>query len=495
MKKLALLVLAVMMLVGCSHEQKTSTFMITRDNTLYALYNQDGEKLTDYSYKTFEEVPQSGYIVTNDKDQKGFISLEGEEIIPFGTYETLEAVDQMLYATKKVENKENENKTEQTTGIIKTNLFVLNDEGKVLYSADEKIGIIKSGLPIIQQDKNYIVLYHNGKELYNQDQEVKYAYQYDNSTTVVIGFKDYEKFYYFSDEKEKDIELDIKEVGTYRIIAQNVEGAILNDEAGKSMIYVSFEKNKYYQNTIAIKEATFDQSGNIILKADQKVFVYPIGKAPVLMTSYYLSSYTYVSRSVDIYGPHLVFKDGKSTGEISNCQLYPQAMHVYSEIFPVYQRNEGYHYYNFDNKKVIDETYLEAEPFDENKRAIVKIKDDGYSIIDETGHVLTKEIYYQIKYIGSSYYAVYNEVGMFGILDKDGEEIFPMEYTVLPEVPLVQYNERTYLTLNKNGRSYVYDIEDDMKEIFSQEGNVILNEKGYFRVDNQYFTFDGEEMK
>ena len=83
MKKLFLLILAVLMISGCSSKRVNNTFMITRDNTLYALYNQNGDKLTTYQYKTFEEVKDAGYIVTNDKDQVGFISLEGDEIIPF----------------------------------------------------------------------------------------------------------------------------------------------------------------------------------------------------------------------------------------------------------------------------------------------------------------------------------------------------------------------------------------------------------------------------
>ena len=81
MKKLLVLVLAMMLLVGCSQQKKDTTFMVTRDNTLYALYNQNGERLTEYSYKTFEEVSGIGYIVTDANDQKGVISDKGDEII------------------------------------------------------------------------------------------------------------------------------------------------------------------------------------------------------------------------------------------------------------------------------------------------------------------------------------------------------------------------------------------------------------------------------
>ena len=505
MKKLLVLVLAMMLLVGCSQQKKDTTFMVTRDNPLYALYNQNGERLTEYSYKTFEEVSGIGYIVTDANDQKGVISDKGDEIIKPGTYETLEAVDEMLYATKKVEvkkekkddkDKKEEKQTTPTQTFIKNNLYVLNNKGEVLYSADEKTGIMKSGLPIILKDNTYIVLYHNGEILYNDIQIVRYANQYKNSTSVILGLEKNENYYYFDKQDEKNnIELTINEKGTFQFLAQNDKGVVLNDEATKSMIYIDFEHKKYYQNTIAIKEASFDSTGNIVLTNDNKTFVYEVGKAPVLMTSYYMSAYTYVARSTDIYGPHHIFKDGKSTGDFENCQLYPVAYHVYYEIFPVYIRDKGYQYYNFDNKKVIDKTFLAAEPFDANGRAIVKSKEEGYSLIDETGKVLTKDVYNQIKYIGSSYYAVYNENGTFGILDKDAGEIFPMEYTSLPTEAIVNYDSHDYLILGKNGRSFVYDIEDEMKEIFSHEGSVTLSEKGYFKVDNQYFTFEGEEIK
>ncbi|MEG0367589.1 MAG: hypothetical protein RR585_12185, partial [Coprobacillus sp.] len=379
-----------------------------------------------------------------------------------------------------------------------TNLYVLNEKGEVLYTAGKDIGIKKSGLPIIYNKtaKEWTVLYHKGEELYKGKDQVVYANQKGYSESVVIGFKNNEKFYYFNeDDKKKNIELTFKELGTFKILAQDEKGVILNDSTLKSMIYVDLEKGVYYQNSVGITGAYFDDSKNIILTAPGKLFVYPVGKVPVLMNSYYLSADTYATRSGVVYGPHSIYKNGKTTGDLENCQLYPDAYRIYSEIFPVYQKNKGYQYYNFDCKNVIKDIYLEAHPFDENLRAVVKIKEDGYSLIDNSGAVMTKDYYYNIKYIGSSYYAVYNKSGLYGIVDINGEEIVPIEYTSLPEKPIVRYNNTDYLVLNKNGRGIVYDIKDDMEVIFSKEGNVILNEDGYFSVGNQYYTFDGDLME
>ncbi|WP_050637720.1 membrane lipoprotein lipid attachment site-containing protein [Candidatus Stoquefichus sp. SB1] len=493
MKKIVIGLLALMLLSGCSQGKKESTFMLTRDDKVYALYNQDGDQLTEYMYKTFQEVNGVGYFVTDEKDQKGVISYKGDEIIKPGTYETLEVVDQMFYATAKTTEKQ-ENKIEN--GFYKNNLLILNDEGEVIYTADNQTGIMKSGLPIILQNNEYTVLSQNGEELYKGKDAVLYANQLNNSSCTIVGFQNYDKFYHFDDsKKDNNIELEIKEKGNYTILDESSEGAILNDEKLKSMVYVDYGQKKYYQNTIHIKDGYFNANQNVILTDDNKVFVYPISGIPVLMTSYYFSPITYISRSTDIYGPHQVYKNGKLIGDLENCQLYPVAKQVYSEFFPVYVRNEGYQYYSFDNKKVIDKTFIEAEPFDENMKAIVKINDKGYSLIDEKGQVLTKEYYYRIKYIGSSYYAVYNETGAFGVIDGTGSVIFEQGYTSLPDEAIVNYDEKNYMILGKNGRSFVYDIEDDMKEIFSQEGDVVFNPKGYFAIGHQYYTFEGDLIK
>lgn len=517
MKKITILILTVLMLCGCSQRKLNTTFMITRDNILYALYNQDGEKLTDYLYKTFEEIEGVGYIVTNEKDQKGFISIEGKEMIAFGEYETIESVDQMLYATKKVEKKEEKKeekkdnkkedkkvtqetkKEEAKPTYIKENLYVLNNKGEVLYSASQDISILKSGLPVILENGEYKVLYRDGEVLETTKDVVYSADQSHYSRNVVISYENKTMFYdLVKDEKEPEM-IQYDGQGQYKIMAMDDsmdQSALLYDSSLQSFIYVDRESDKTYQMNLKLTEAYYDDSHNIVLKDGQKVMLYKLGREPKVMTSYYKSVDNYLERSQVVYGPHIVYKDGVSSGEIQNCQLYPAPFYIHSDIFPVYVKKKGFQYYNFDNKKVIDQTYLDAEPFDINSRAIVKIDGkDGYSLIDDTGKVVTKKDYSQIKYIGSSYYAVYNSDGRYGIVDAGGNEIFPVEYTTLIDNPIVHYDDSDYMILGKNGRSFVYDIQDDMEVIFSVEGQAILDQKGYFIVGNTYYTFDGEEIK
>lgn len=100
MKRILIAIMMIMILTGCSSQMNETTYMLTHDE-LFALYNQDGKRLTNYLYTNYEEIEGVGYIVFDQNNQPGLISLKGEQVIPFGEYETLEATDQMLYATKR----------------------------------------------------------------------------------------------------------------------------------------------------------------------------------------------------------------------------------------------------------------------------------------------------------------------------------------------------------------------------------------------------------
>ena len=82
----------------------------------------------------------------------------------------------MFYATKKVEKKKDDQKEKSTQNtFVKENLYVLNEDGEVLYQADKSTAIMQSGLPVILKDKEYIVLYRNGEELYKGKESVTYV--------------------------------------------------------------------------------------------------------------------------------------------------------------------------------------------------------------------------------------------------------------------------------------------------------------------------------
>ena len=504
MKKLGLALIAVLILTGCSQKQEITTFMVTNDKKISALYNNEGEQLTEYNYKTSQEIEKFGYIVTNNKDQVGFINNQGELKIPFGEYQTLRATDKMLYATKKVEK---EGKVENN--IDYENLFILNGEGEVLYTASKNLGIRRlpdsnmnkqdinqSALPIIIKDKQYKVLYQDGQEFVSGEEEIVSAHQVDHGKCIIVNYKDHSAFYDFAnDEKGQLTEID--NIGNYAIVAVDPledKSAILYDKTTQSLIGVNREEQKAFYEKIAINQVRYDDINNILLTQGNKTYLYVLGNKPTEITSYYKNGTNYLTRASQVYGPHQIH--GKQTGvkELNDCQLYPTPYLIMKDIYPVYMKKKGYMYYNFAGESVIKDVYLEAEPFDINGVAIVKKDEKGYSLIDESGNVKTTNQYAQIKAIGSVYYAVYNENGSYGIVDEGGKEVLPIEYTTLPRSAYILYQNREYLLLNKNGRSYLYDVKEDLEEVMSIEGALEFNEKGYFTDGSVYYTFDGERI-
>ncbi len=492
MKKMLLALLALIMLTGCSNTNPESTIMAPV-NELYCLYNQDGKELSEVLYKSYKEY-DFGYIVTNTEDQVSLISLTGDVVIPFGEYKTLDVVCEMIYASKDVEEGTD---TSNTDEYIYENLYLLNSEGEVLYTAGE-VGIFKSGLPIILSNDTYSVLRKNGEVVETSVNPIISADLYNNGDQVVVSYENKTSFYDYSLGGEKPLNVVYEGEGVYKImtVGPSVEyGAILYDSSLKNMIYINRQNAQFLTVKTAITAAYYDESKNIILNNEDMEYLFQPGIAPIALNAYYLNANNYLRRNNEVYGPHAIYKDGTVIGNLENCQIYPAAKAISTSIFPVCIRNEGYKFYNFDNTLVIDKVYYEAEPFDINNRAVVKETEEGYSLIDETGKVITTSKYSNILYLGGIYYAVYNETGTFGVIDKDNNEIVPVEYTDLPDQVLISYMGSNYMMLSKYGRSYVIYLGEEKTVIFTQEGQIKFDEKGYFIIDDlYYYNFDGEKI-
>lgn len=603
MKKLLWLLAMVTVLSGCQFANSENTFMLTKDQQLYALYDTKGNDKTDFIYRDYEKFDDMGYLVSNKDAQVGFISLQGKPIIPCGEYETLTRVDSMFYATKPVEENTEEkepnilfqvklfnrangacaitvsgdvkgtfvvkagdqsdtlekksfnkdastilgtgagtfdvkivgknvsdkdgNKTKeivltgkikvtkkgkQTTSYLKSvkektkeelelekysssALYVLDAEGKVLAEASEELLIKRTGLPIIKTKDEYKVLYKNGEELYKGTDPITFACHSKNG--VLLGF-DKKAIYYYTSLEDNTVqkELEIECAGDFVCLNSNERYAVFYDENAKKAVITDILNEKYIYIALDIENTYIDKSDNIIIESGSKSYIYdPIDVSLVKLTSFYMNGTTYALKHDNVYGPHNLYKASEVSGEIKDCQIYPAAKLIRYEIFPVYVKDEGYTYYNFEGKNVIETIYKEANPFDDCASAIVRVSDKGYSLINTKGEVLTSEEYALIEYLGQGYYAMYNEVGMYGIIDSVGKVIFPIQFTDMSSTPIVKNDDMFFMIFNKNGRSYVYDMKKEMTELFSAEGDMEYFEEGYFKTTYRYFDIHGEEIK
>lgn len=381
-----------------------------------------------------------------------------------------------------VRNPDTETKT-KAADISLGGIEVLNTKGKVLYKSSAKTGLLKTNLPVVVKDKTYKVI-NNGKTIYEGKKKVYYASSYEDAS--IVAFNDSINIYLKNGKKTS-----IKEVGNYSILASRKDQAILYDAYNKNTLGVI--GTKVYSNEYALTSAEITKRNNVVLTAGDVVSLYKDGQI-IPTNSNYKDDTHFISRNKKIaYGPHTVY-NGKKTTELKGVQVYPYAYELTVSRYPGFVKGKGYAYYDFNGKKV-SPYYQEANQYDENKCAIVQLKNNKYELINAEGENVLKESYPRLEFIGNSYYAAYNKNGQFKVYDCNGKEALSDIYTKIPETAAIVFDGHPYLALEKNGRSYIYDVDNGMKEIYSIEKEIVLHEEGYFTIGDKYYTLTGQKIK
>lgn len=381
-----------------------------------------------------------------------------------------------------VRNPDTETKT-KAADISLGGIEVLNTKGKVLYKSSAKTGLLKTNLPVVVKDKTYKVI-NNGKTIYEGKKKVYYASSYEDAS--IVAFNDSINIYLKNGKKTS-----IKEVGNYSILASRKDQAILYDAYNKNTLGVI--GTKVYSNEYALTRAEITKRNNVVLTAGDVVSLYKDGQI-IPTNSNYKDDTHFISRNKKIaYGPHTVY-NGKKTTELKGVQVYPYAYELTVSRYPGFVKDKGYAYYDFNGKKV-SPYYQEANQYDENKCAIVQLKNNKYELINAEGENVLKESYPRLEFIGNSYYAAYNKNGQFKVYDCNGKEALSDIYTKIPETAAIVFDGHPYLALEKNGRSYIYDVDNGMKEIYSIEKEIVLHEEGYFTIGDKYYTLTGQKIK
>lgn len=381
-----------------------------------------------------------------------------------------------------VRNPDTETKT-KAADVSLGGIEVLNTKGKVLYKSSAKTGLLKTNLPVVVKGKTYKVI-NNGKTIYEGKKKVYYASSYEDAS--IVAFNDSINIYLKNGKKTS-----IKEVGNYSILAARKDQAILYDAYNQNTLGVI--GTKVYSNDYALTSAEITKKNNVVLTAGDVVSLYKDGQI-IPTNSNYKDNTHFISRNKKIaYGPHTVY-NGKKKTELKSVQVYPYAYELTVSRYPGFVKGKGYAYYDFNGKKV-SPYYQEANQYDENKCAIVQLKNNKYELINAEGENVLKESYPRLEFIGNSYYAAYNKNGQFKVYDCNGKEALSDIYTKIPETAAIVFDGHPYLALEKNGRSYIYDVDNDMKEIYSIEKEIVLHEEGYFTIGDKYYTLTGQKIK
>lgn len=472
MKKITAGLLALIMLTGCSNSKKddNQTLFVENNKEKYALVNYEGEKKTKFIYDNYEKVGDEGYIVIKGK-KYGYLLDDGKQVIDFGKYTKLETIDSMLI------------------GYDKNNKIVIIDaKGKELYREDKKTKIKIAGLPIIKQNKQYTVIYGTGEELVKTKKEIISAYALEDY--AVVNYKKTSDIYNFVHENQL---VDLKIGDDSQLMDQNIKkGYLLYNRTSHKVNAVNNEGKILFTSEVELDDLYYDEANNIVGVKNQTTYLFDKKGEAKPCNSYYYNAKNYIMKNKElVYGPHKFVKNNKEK-EIDGIQLDPLASFINNKIFPVYVREKGFQYYDFGGKKVIKDTFVNAQTFDENGLAIVAKKKNKYYLINEQGEKISNQ-YARIDNIGEGYYAGYITNSKYEVIDFEGNRV--IEDYFMNDGFVFTYTDDILGILNKSGTSYVYDMEE-YEVVFSVEGDLEFNDDGYFvTIDNKaYYSLDGEKI-
>ena len=211
--------------------RESQTFFIkNKDSDLYALFNSEGKKLTDYSYKNSNvEFYNHAMLVEDVEGKIGIINDAGATIVKFGEYDKITRVSSLYIAEK------NDNR------------YIINSKGKVIKKFDHEITYnyfsVFNEFLIIRDEKKYYVIDFEGDVVYSFD-------TVEDDTFPSSSYKEGILSIFYNNENY------IINIGTNKMLLKisNDEQLCVNstDEKGKSFVlnscsnwYTSVDKKRY----------------------------------------------------------------------------------------------------------------------------------------------------------------------------------------------------------------------------------------------------------
>ena len=492
--------LAVFTIVGCGKKNSKkkdrenmgyeSSFFI-EDDGKYALFNDEGKKLTDFVY-TYAGSFKNGATIVEKGDQKGVINSNGKMVIDFGKYKYISR-DASLYTVtdekyqkyllnakgKKIADL---NDKELSTYISENDEYfsILHDKAKKEFkvldidgntiisfkevSDDEPTVSSDSGyLSVYYDNTNYIIDLLNGKKILDFKADVHYCINYVDKDGKTMTLNSCVSSYKSQDKV------------TYRIIKDNKLYDV-SDKCDKIYLY-----DNRFTCTKGYDEYLLDDKFNVGILIDD---------------TYYQNNDVYVRNNEKSFGGVDFYNNGKLVTNVACRKIYDDG-YIKDGIFLLstyYSRDCGtesgtYEFYNAKGEKAFDKTFAKADDFDRNSFAIVSEDKENYYLIDTKGKKVSGD--YDSIYARNYYYETRKD-GKEGALDTKGNLIVEAKYEDIYEY---DHNGDIYLVFNDNDSKYTLYSMDKEKEITKFDGKPDFNDS-YISVSKngkkEYYTYAGK---
>ena len=472
-----------------SKEDVTTVFFLKDSNDLYALFNDDGKKLTDFEFTDYKGIIGNNAVVMKE-DLYGIVGSNGKMIADFGKYEYITKVGKMF----KVEED--------------GRYFLLDSSGKLLYDLKDysytsfiaendyfilEDRVSKTYSVINSSGDKYISFPINGEEDVSSNKESGFISIFYNNKNYVFNLNTGKEVSSFSSDKHYCINT-VKEDGNIIILNSCVSWLEDQDKVYYKLIkngklydlsdkcdFISFYN--YLSCTIDSKRYILDSNLNLGADDSYKGFI---------------DSDTYVynkGAGVEFY------KNGKVVNSV-NCSeaydVYDFGASIKGNIYLLKGSTSGsgckdssgkFSFYNSNGEKLFNRDFTNATYFDINDLSIVSDDGELYYLINKSGKSVSDS--YSDIYLEKEYYIVSN--GDYkGILDKNGKKILDIGFI---KVELKDIQGKVIAVL-KTDDGYVFYNLTDNRMILSADNYSYTEHYISYTVDDvrNYYTFKGKKF-
>jgi len=474
--------------------KEASSFFLQNSEKKVALFNKDGNKLTDFIFTSAGSFLNGSALVRKD-NESGLINENGKMLVDFGKYKYF-----LSYAgLYKVTDAEN-------------NYFLIDGTGKVITDVKDKkitsfIGI--NHFVLLEDEKNntYSIINYQGKEV------IKFPISSSSEDIPAVNLEDgYFSVFYNNKNYIFDVETD-KEVVSFDTdvhhcvsdVSEDGNTIILNacsawyTKLNKKSVKV-FRNNKtidltdkcdnvFYESEVLLCSKNYKKN---LLDKDLNLGV-EYSKANVKDINTYALENSSSTSGVEFY------QNGNLSKKV-DCRHLPNKGRVNMTgtylLRTDYNSNCAaspglYEYYKANGEKAFDKTYVMAQQFDEN--GLAKVSDDkiNYYLIDEAGKKIGQD--YEVLFPQLNYYVV-TKNKLKGVMDKDGKELLKPEYSTI-SVSLNKFVNKTHARITTTDSKYILYNLTDNKEIIKSDYQ-IKEYVNYFLIQTdevkQYYTYNGK---
>lgn len=461
----------------------TNAFFIRSSANYYALFNEDGEQLTEFIFTDVGNFYGGVAKVEDQNGREGIIKENGEYLVElsnidiYGRYSLYEIDDNS--STDKIKNFKGE----------------IISEGAYLDLDSYAYGAMFS---VTKKDANYQDI--EGAEIFNYAgismdtinniDDYNY-YSYDGSYVSLISNE--KSILYNIDKAEKVIEVD----GTYCITDSSDKTVILKscstwsniDE--KNLYRVIINGKEAYTSSSLTQYLSLTEDGAVFAR-DRNSDYYNLLDDNGEIKQDFIIGYQSGKNYIVEQNNRLMFYKNNNRKNILDCASYYQNANDEYYIIKVDRYADGckddvnnrYTYYDLSGNPKSNSFYFVGR-FNDSNRAIVSTDNLENYIINDSFEVLG-DPHYSMREVGSMY-IVWDEKHNQALIDKDGKVV---ESTVLTYSSYSStYDDDSYIAVEVKNNEYVVYNSKTGDKITTVTGKKISVNKHYFIVDNNYYSY------